>query len=165
MTGMFWSFSFWSSGIAALLSSAAKQSAFGFLLIAACSISICLSTCDSFSGPSNVMVTLYCAAAFSAPCRTACQNWCWKPFEIIGMKSLAVGLGLLLAAATGLLLGLLLAVLLGVPPHAAARSTVAANPPSQRVDLPLMFSSTDVFFPQTRARSPTGAPPPRRSAG
>src|SRR2546430_17390339 len=154
MTGMFASFSFGSSGIAALLSSAAKQSALGFLLIAACSISICLSTCDSFSGPSNVMVTLYCAAAFSAPCRTACQNWCWNPFEIIGMKSLAVGLGLLLAAATGLLLGLLLAVLLGVPPHAVARSATVANPPSQRIDLPLMFSSTEcVRFPPTRAHT------------
>src|SRR5438552_15959071 len=136
MTGMFWSFSFWSSGIAALLSSAAKQSAFGFLLIAACSISICLSTCDSFSGPSNVMVTLYCAAAFSAPCRTACQNWCWKPFEIIGMKSLAAALGLLL----GLALGLLLAVLAGVPPQAAANRTTPARPPNPRIGLPLMLT-------------------------
>src|SRR5207247_707949 len=134
----FWMFAavgIWSSGIAAVVSSAAKQTAFGFLLIAACSISICLSTCDSFSGPSNVMVTLYCAAAFSAPCRTACQNWCWKPFEIIGMKSLAAALGLLL----GLALGLLLAVLAGVPPQAAATRTTPARPPNQPLGLPLML--------------------------
>src|ERR671934_935091 len=94
-TGIFASLNFCSSGIAALLSRAAKPSAEGFLLYAVCSISSCLSTCDSFSGPSNVIVTLYCAAAFSAPCFTACQNWCWKPFEIIatyGFPALAVGL-------------------------------------------------------------------------
>jgi len=67
------------------------------------------------------------------------------------MKSLAAGLGLLLAAAAGLLLGLLLAD--GVPPHAAATRITPASPPNQRIDLPLMLSSTAVFFPQTRARS------------
>src|SRR5207247_10854517 len=77
MTGMFWSFAFWSSGIAALLSSAAKQRACGFLLIAACSISICLSTWDSFSGPSNVMFTLYWTAAFLLSLFTDERNCTW----------------------------------------------------------------------------------------
>src|SRR5439155_6387238 len=119
-----------------------KARAPGFLLIAACSISICLSTCDSFSGPSNLIVTLYCAAAFSAPCRTACQNWCWKPFEIIGMNGLAAALGLLLL------------VLAGVPPQAAATKTTAANPPNQRGGLPLMFPPLMLFSP-TRGRCTT----------
>ncbi len=71
--------------MAALESSAAKQMAAGFLASAAWSISICLSTWDSFSGPSKVILTLYCLAAFSAPSFTACQNWCWKPLEMTGM--------------------------------------------------------------------------------
>src|SRR6266849_10003725 len=143
MTGILASLNFWSSGIAALLSSAAKQSACGFLLSAAWTISSCLSTCDSFSGPSKVMVTLNCVAAFSAPCFTACQNWCWKPFEIIGMKDLAAEPP----------------VVAVVPPHAAATRTTAARPPSQRVDLPLMFLSIDVCFTRANAPSPTAAPP------
>src|SRR2546423_4689848 len=107
MTGILASLNFWSSGIAALLSSAAKQSADGFWLSTVCSISSCLSTCDSFSGPWKLMVTLNCSAALSAPCFTACQNWCWKPFEIIGIKALAAGLALALAV------GVLLVVLAG----------------------------------------------------
>src|SRR5437867_7137425 len=134
MTGILASLTFWSSGMAALLSSAAKQSACGFLLSAAWTISSCLSTCDSFSGPSKVMVTLNCVAAFSAPCFTACQNWCWKPFEIIGMKDLAAEPP----------------VVAGVPPHAAATRTTAARPPSQRVDLPLMFLSPLMFVSSER---------------
>ena len=47
-----------SSGITALLSSAARPIALGCLSSAACSISICLSTIDSDSGPSNVTETL-----------------------------------------------------------------------------------------------------------
>ena len=68
-----------------MLSKAAIPIALGFLSRAACSISICLSTWDSDSGPSKVMVTLKSLAACSAPCLTACQNWCWNPFEISGM--------------------------------------------------------------------------------
>ena len=41
----------------AWLSSAAKPIALGFLSSAACSISICLSTWDSVSGPSKVIFT------------------------------------------------------------------------------------------------------------
>src|SRR5207247_1672458 len=150
MTGIFASLNFWSSGIAALLSRAAKQSALGFWLSTVCSISSCLSTCDSFSGPWKLIVTLNCVAAFSAPCFTACQNWCWKPFEIIGMNALAAGLGLLL----GVLVGVLVAVVLaGVPPQAAARSTTAANPPSQRIALPLMCCPPLMFLPPKRAHA------------
>src|SRR4029453_14783085 len=39
------------------------------------------STSPSGSGPSNVISTPYSSAACSAPAFTACQNWCWKPFE------------------------------------------------------------------------------------
>ncbi len=85
MIGMPAALAFSNSGMAALLSTAAKQIAAGFLSMAVCSISICLSTCASVSGPSKVMSTLKSVAAFSEPCRTACQNWCWKPFEITGM--------------------------------------------------------------------------------
>ena len=74
-----------SSGIAAWLSSAAKPMAAGFLASAAASMSICRSTCASVSGPSKVVVTPNSAAALSAPAFTACQNWCWKPFEMSGM--------------------------------------------------------------------------------
>src|SRR6476646_2391614 len=85
MTGMFWSLNFWSSGVAALLSSAAKQTAAGCLSSSACSISICLSTWASVSGPSKLTVTPSSAAFPSAPFLTACQNWCWKPLDTIGM--------------------------------------------------------------------------------
>ena len=51
-TGMLAAFAFSSSGPAALLSSAAKQIAAGFLSIAVCSIVSCLSTSDSDAGPS-----------------------------------------------------------------------------------------------------------------
>ena len=49
---------FFNSGMAALLSSAAKPSACGFLASAAESMSICLSTIASVSGPSKVILTL-----------------------------------------------------------------------------------------------------------
>ena len=48
-------------------------------------LSICRSTWVSLSGPSKVTSTLNSAAALSAPAFTACQNWCWKPLEIIGI--------------------------------------------------------------------------------
>ena len=57
-TGILAACAFWSSGMAALESSAAKQMAAGFLASSACSISICLSTWDSFSGPSKLILTL-----------------------------------------------------------------------------------------------------------
>ena len=58
ITGIFSACAFLSSGSAALLSSAAKPSAAGFFAIAADSMSICLSTIASVSGPSNVTFTL-----------------------------------------------------------------------------------------------------------
>ena len=61
----------------------------GFLSSAACSISICLSTWASVSGPSKVISTPSSLAAFSAPVLTACQNWCWNPLEMIGIYSLS----------------------------------------------------------------------------
>ena len=70
-------------------SSAAKQIAAGFLSSAVWSISICLSTSASLPGPSNVMSTFRSLAAFSEPSFTACQNWCWKPFEMTGMYGFA----------------------------------------------------------------------------
>ena len=73
-TGMFWAWNCSRSGTAAWLSSAAKHTACGCLSSAAWSISICLSTCDSFSGPSNEIVTPCLVASSSAPCFTACQN-------------------------------------------------------------------------------------------
>src|SRR3989442_548800 len=48
------------------------------------------------------------------------------------MKSFAAGAALLLA---------------GAPPHAVAIRTTPANPANQRIDLPLMFSSTAVLLP------------------
>jgi len=84
-TGIFFALNCSSSGTAALLSSAAKQTAAGFLSSSAWSISSCLSTCDSFSGPSKLTFTPSSVALPSAPFLTACQNWCWKPFETIGM--------------------------------------------------------------------------------
>src|SRR5437867_4316117 len=41
-------------------------------------------------------------------------------------------------------------VVAGVPPHAAATRTTAARPPSQRVDLPLMFLSPLMFVSSER---------------
>ncbi|MCY1375695.1 hypothetical protein D9M69_631280 [compost metagenome] len=58
ITGMLAALALRSSGMAALLSSAAKPMAEGFLAMAAESMSICLSTCCSVSGPSNVTFTL-----------------------------------------------------------------------------------------------------------
>ena len=63
-------------GIAAWLSRAAKPIAFGFFASAAESMSICLSTIVSLSGPSKLMRTFRSFAACSAPVFTACQNWC-----------------------------------------------------------------------------------------
>ena len=84
-TGIFAACAFFSSGIAALLSSAAKPIAAGFLASAAESMSICLSTMASVSGPSKVTLTFKSLPACSAPCFTACQNWCWKPLDTSGM--------------------------------------------------------------------------------
>ena len=85
MTGIFSACAFFSSGMAALESSAAKPIACGCLASAADSMSICLSTIASVSGPSKVILTLSFFAACSAPSFTACQNWCWKPLEMSGM--------------------------------------------------------------------------------
>src|SRR5439155_14501388 len=131
----------------------AKQSACGFLLFAACSISVGLSTWDSFSGPSNVMFTLYWTAAFSAPCFTACQNWCWKPFEIIGMNGLAAGAPPPPPAGA-------------CPPHAAAtRTSEPANAMNACMALVLMVSSTHVVgtcpVVSTSPYSMQSEPPPR----
>ncbi|CKS82044.1 Uncharacterised protein [Mycobacterium tuberculosis] len=84
-TGIFAACAFFSSGMAAWLSSAAKPMACGFLASAAESMSICLSTMASVSGPSKVTLTLKSFAACSAPDFTACQNWCWKPLDTSGM--------------------------------------------------------------------------------
>ena len=70
-----------SSGAAAWLSRAAKPMASGFLASTLVSMVICSSTSVSAAGPSKVMRTSCRAASSSAPCLTACQNWCWKPFE------------------------------------------------------------------------------------
>src|SRR4030088_3549231 len=59
------------------------------------------------------------------------------------MKALPVGLGL--AA--------------GAPPPAPATRTPAARMPSQRADLPLMFSLSTLFVHPGNAPSPTAAPP------
>ena len=67
------------------VSSAARQMADGFFAIAFTSICTWGWISASVGGPSNVMSTLYFAAASSAPFLTVCQNWCWKPFEITGM--------------------------------------------------------------------------------
>jgi hypothetical protein len=129
-TGMPCSWACSSSGIAAWLSRAAKQSASGSLPSAACSISICLSTCDSLSGPSKVISTLSSAALASAPCLTACQNWCWKPLEMIGMYGLAssVAAGLPPTPASGL--------------QAARISAVAPRVVSNRFDFIVLLSES-----------------------
>ena len=85
MTGMFSACAFFKSGMAALLSSAAKPIACGFFARSAESMSICLSTIASVSGPSKVILTLSALACSSAPAFTACQNWCWKPLEMSGI--------------------------------------------------------------------------------
>ena len=41
-------------------------------------------TSDSVGGPSKLTVMFSSAALSSAPGATACQNWCWKPFETMG---------------------------------------------------------------------------------
>src|SRR5208337_241590 len=86
MTGIFSACAFFSNGMAACESSAAKPIALGCLARSAESMSICLSTIASVSGPSKVILTLSALACSSAPCFTACQNWCWKPLETRGMK-------------------------------------------------------------------------------
>src|ERR1700730_14627167 len=125
MTGIFCAWAFCSSGIAALLSSAAKAMALGFLPSAVVSISICLSTIDSLSGPSNVMRTLKSVAALSEPALTACQNWCWKPLEMIAMyvsPAAAAGAVVGAAAAAGAAVGLAAGAAVG----AAAGAVVGA---------------------------------------
>ncbi len=76
----------WSiSGALALESSAAKPMASGFLVSALVSIVICASMSCSVAGPSKVMRAPCFFASSSAPCLTACQNWCWKPLEMMAM--------------------------------------------------------------------------------
>ena len=58
----------------------------GWRSMAACSICSCESTSVSEAGPSNVMVTPSSFAFSSAPDLTACQNWCWKPFDTRAMS-------------------------------------------------------------------------------
>src|SRR3954471_5647400 len=49
------------------------------------SIVTCCSMSCSVGGPSNVMRAPLALASCSAPCLTACQNWCWNPLETIAM--------------------------------------------------------------------------------
>src|SRR3954449_1416172 len=84
-TGMFAVLAWFRRSPAALLSSAAKQTAAGFALSAVCSIVSCLSTSDSVAGPWYVAVTPSLAASSRAPFFTACQNWCCSPLEMIAM--------------------------------------------------------------------------------
>ena len=85
MTGMPASCACCSSGIAAWLSSAAKPMASGLLgerggqhVDLAVDLALAVRT---FEGDARRRDS---AAAFSAPAFTACQNWCWKPFEMSG---------------------------------------------------------------------------------
>src|SRR5690606_34777497 len=66
-------------------SRAAYAMASGFLSIAAVSISSCWAISVSAAGPSKVILMPSSSAFSSAPCLTACQNWCWKPFETRAM--------------------------------------------------------------------------------
>jgi len=68
-----------------LASSAARPIALGFLASAADSMSICLSTCCSGLGAFERHFDLVVFGRLVGAFFTACQNWCWKPFEISGM--------------------------------------------------------------------------------
>lgn len=70
---------------AARVSSAARPMAAGFLAIALVSIVTWASTSASVAGPSKVIVAPCFSASASAPFFTACQNWCWKPLEMMAM--------------------------------------------------------------------------------
>ena len=85
MTGIFCALAWSISGALALESSAAKPIAAGFFWIALVSIVTCCSMSCSVGGPSKVMRAPSALASSSAPCLTACQNWCWKPLETIAM--------------------------------------------------------------------------------
>ena len=85
ITGMFCDLACCSSGSAALLSSAAKPRACGDLAMSLVSMLICSSTSASVGGPTNVTRAPCFWASSSAPCFTACQNWCWKPLETMAM--------------------------------------------------------------------------------
>ncbi|MCW2636758.1 MAG: hypothetical protein JWQ99_3125 [Blastococcus sp.] len=86
-TGMSPDFAWSSSGTQASGSSAAYPMASGPRSIAAWSICSCASTSVSDAGPSKVIVTPSSLAFSSAPCLTACQNWCWNPFDTRAMSS------------------------------------------------------------------------------
>src|SRR5690606_27446588 len=81
ITGMFWARACCSSGAAARESSAAKPRTSGWRPSAFCSMVTWASTSDSLAGPSKLIRMPCSAASCSAPCLTACQNWCWKPLE------------------------------------------------------------------------------------
>ena len=85
MTGIFCALAWSISGALALESSAANPIAAGFFWIALVSIVTCCSMSCSVGGPSKVMRAPSAFASSSAPCLTACQNWCWKPLETIAM--------------------------------------------------------------------------------
>src|SRR5665647_3935195 len=85
MSGIFMDWIWANGAAAALLSRAANAIASGFLAMALVSIVIWFSTSVSVAGPSNVTFAPTLAASSSAPFLTACQNWCWKPLEMMAM--------------------------------------------------------------------------------
>ena len=128
-TGMPAALAFSSSGVAALLSRAAKQIAAGFLSSAVCSMVSCLSTSDSDAGPSYVIVAPSFAASSVAPFWTACQNWCCEPLDTIATYGASPPAAALAAGAAGELL---------VPPQAATRAATAMSPAAGRM-IPVSF--------------------------
>ncbi len=74
-----------SIGATARESSAAMPRASGWRPSAFCSMVTWASTSASVAGPSKLIRTPCLAASCSAPCFTACQNWCWKPLETMAM--------------------------------------------------------------------------------
>ncbi len=85
MTGMPSAWIFSSSGSAAWLSSAAKQTASGFFWYSACEhVDLDLDVATRSAGRE---VDVHVQLSSLLPRRqavTACQNWCWKPLETMG---------------------------------------------------------------------------------
>jgi hypothetical protein len=82
-------------------------------------------------------------AAFSAPDLTACQNWCWKPFEMTGMYGFAPVPGELSPAddADGAAADDADDGAFEAPPLLHAASTIASDPATARIlDVPRMFT-------------------------
>src|SRR5690606_15599646 len=78
------------------------------LLIAVVSMSSCWAISVSAAGPSKVTRTPSSFAFSSAPVFTACQNWCWKPFETRAMY-----------------------ISPSLPPPAGSPSSITSPPPAQ----------------------------------